>query len=291
MTAACGEHASRPEHLAQGLALAHGAPIKVFNAAGHVRLTAWDRDSLHISGDVGHGESFFLMGDAHGVKLGIMSAAPSRSMSPSTLVMFVPRSSTVAVKGASTELSADGVSGYFYTVSGAIRLTGRLRTIQAETMSGPISINGVVPWVRARSASGPIVIGGSVDDAAAATVTGDIALEAPPDGRTRAETMSGRVTVNAARALRGTLDVDTHSGDVVVIVPRTRIGLDIERVRPPSPTSNTNGTPHAEHATDDVTATFIKGSPDQPRVRVTTFDGGVRIRHAADSISHHVVEP
>src|SRR6185503_4027454 len=89
-------------------------------------------------------------------------------------VVYVPRHAQVYVKTASASITADSVSGVFYTVSGTIQVRGECSTIDVESMTGAVDINASASWLRARTSSGRLLIRGGVQDVDASTVDGTI---------------------------------------------------------------------------------------------------------------------
>ena len=132
------------------------AAVKIFNPAGSIRLVGWDRDSIVVRGRVARGERFFFGGSASGVKLGIEDATIGADSRPSELVVYLPRASRISAKSASADIAGIDVSGWFYSVTGSIRLAGAATSIEAETMDGSIDPDDAVPWVRARTGNGTL---------------------------------------------------------------------------------------------------------------------------------------
>jgi len=249
----------------RSLALERGAPVKVFSAAGRIRIVSWSRDSVRVEGHTGRGEQFFWLGDARGVKLGVLQGVPGRLAQPSDFTIHVPATSSVAVKGARTDITADGVNGFFYTVSGEIRITGVTHDVQAEAVAGPIAFDGTAAWLRARTASGSISLTGSAQDAAAATVSGGVTVTLKNLARLEVETMSGSLTISPMFLPGALAHIDSHDGPVhVALDDSSYTRVEVERA--------------------------MAGSMDQRRVitighgatpaslRVSTFSGTVDVR-------------
>ncbi len=274
--AACG---GSTREVTRTLALDRGAGLKFFAPAGHVRLVGWDRDSLRIEGRLGAGEEFFFQGDARGAKFGAPPGAGVARAQPSEFTVYVPRTSTIAIKGASTVIEATDVSGYYYTVNGRLRLDGVVREAQLESVNGPIDVNCSAPWIRIRSAGGAVRVQGALEDVAVATVTGDVTLSPTAPMRARVETMDGRVRYDGGLAARGMLDIDTHGGAVELrFVPSVSARLNVETMSG-ALVDSARGFARIVASPGGRLRSGTIGTRDAPeaRVKVLTFSGEVRL--------------
>jgi hypothetical protein len=270
---------AEPRTVSHAIALARGAGVKFFAPAGHVRIIGWDRDTLRVEGRLGAGEKFFFQGDSRGAKFGVDWRAQPEKSQLSEFTIYVPRTSTIAIKGATTDIEATDVSGFYYTVSGRLRLVGTVREAQLESVSGPIEVNGTSPWIRLRSAGGAVSLRGAVEDVAVATVTGNITLFPGSPTRVRVETMDGRVQYAGGLARRGMLDVDTHAGSVDLRLLRAvSAKLDVETISGTWADSTANFARVVASRGGQVhSGTLGTRDSSEARVRVVTFSGGVRL--------------
>ena len=196
------------------IALNPGAAIKGFVPAGSVRIIGWDRDSLVITGSVAASDRFYFGGGRSGVKFGIESRSSGAESPPSRLVVHLPRSSQLSMKGVSASIRAVDASGWFYTVGGDIDIVGRVGEVEAEAMDGNVSVSATARWVRARTASGTVRLTGTIEDAAASSVTGPIFVSSSGVVRGQFGSVAGDIVFTAPLGERGIFSFDNHSGTV-----------------------------------------------------------------------------
>jgi hypothetical protein len=196
------------------IALNPGASIKGFVPAGSVRVIGWDRDSLVITGTVSSGDQFYFGGGRSGVKFGIEARSPGGESRPSRLVIHLPRSSPLSMKGVSANLQAVDASGWFYTVGGNIDIAGRVGEVEAEAMDGNVSVSATARWIRARTASGTLRLTGAIEDAAASSITGPLFVSSSGIVRGQFGSVTGDIVFTAPLGERGIFSFDDHSGSV-----------------------------------------------------------------------------
>jgi len=224
---ACGA-AGAPAQAARLLRAQHldpVAPIKVFFPTGTISVAVWDRDSIEARGTIARGERFYLAGDVHGVKLGIMDHADGTPVSPSTLVLHVPRRSQLSVKAVSASIDARDASGWFYSVSGPIRLTGTSTSIDVESMAGDVALDVVAPWVRARTGGGRLGITGAPEDLDAATVRGTLDVQHAEVMRGRFASVDGDIRFSGEPPSGGVFEFSNHAGGVALTLPDSASAL------------------------------------------------------------------
>lgn len=195
------------------------AEIKVWVPGGSIRLVAWERDSIVVRGRVAPGERFFFAGNARALKLGILDRADDEAPGASAFVVYVPRTSRVSVKTVSADVKASGVSGWFYTVSGVLQLSGAATSVEAEAMRGDVILDVAAPWVRARTGSGHLLVRGAPQDVDASTISGALDVSSPDIMRGRFASVSGDIHYAGASPAGGIFEFSNHSGGVDVLVP------------------------------------------------------------------------
>ncbi len=128
--------------------------LKMYVSSGSVRIVAWDRDSIVVRGRIAPTGKFFLLGGKgdSSYKLGVVPQNIDSPEQPSELVINVPgRRAELAVKAVDASISAEGVGGWFYSVSGAIRLSGDAEHVDAESIRGDVDLNVTSKLVKARA--------------------------------------------------------------------------------------------------------------------------------------------
>src|SRR3954454_9007481 len=155
--------------------------IKAWNPAGSIRFIGWDKDSVVVRGRAGRGVQFMLSGEGEhkkltGMKLGVDGHWTDASAAQSDFVVYMPRHGSVSIKTVTADIGGDGVSGWFYSVSGNIRLSGQATSIEAETMDGSLDMNVSSPWLKARAGNGSLLLRGQPQDVDASTVGGTLSI-------------------------------------------------------------------------------------------------------------------
>ncbi|MGH7695760.1 MAG: DUF4097 family beta strand repeat-containing protein [Gemmatimonadaceae bacterium] len=265
----------------RGMAVDSNVVVKVWNPSGSLKLMAWDRDSLHVEGTGPKWAPFFFGGVRGGVKFGIEEEKTKGELPRVALVVYVPRASRVSAKTVDATIEVEGVSGFYTTVSGDIRVTGALRELQVESLRGASEVEVRAPWVRIMGGEGDATIRGSIEDLAASTVAGRLTVDVTGAARARLETMTGALTSHVAVQPNGSIELDSHAGTVeLVLDPNARVDVDATSVagkidnqfdkRRPLPGRGGKGMLFA-FATD----------PAGARVVVRTYKGTIIVRKGA----------
>jgi hypothetical protein len=248
---------------------------KIWNPAGHLRLVAWDRDSIVVRGRVFDRNRFMFSGDSTAMKLGINPEFSSKPAGRSDLVIYLPRRGRGSVKTVSADIDGTGVSGWFYTVSGAMHLTGNASSVEAESMTGNLDLDVVAPWVHARTGDGHLLIRGQPQDVDAGTIAGTLDIAAATALRGQFSSVSGDIHYVGAPPLGGIFEFSNHSGNVDLVLP-----------------SNTSGTFALSSVVGSIENGFSAVRPVQSPARalrvtlgrggasvtVRTFKGTIRLR-------------
>lgn len=162
-------------------------------------------------------------------KLGLEEQEGSKLPGGGHLDVRVPRGARVWVRSAGGSIDVQALTGEvdLQSVSGAIHVSGSLRLVTAESIEGDIEVVGLSPLVRVKTGSGRILLRQASGDLTASTVSGPIiATEMQPRGA-RLETVSGPVSYSGTLDRRGTLTIQTHSGDVELQLP-TGLGAEFD---------------------------------------------------------------
>lgn len=220
--------AARTVALAPGRALHTGraAPadgmVRIWTVAGSVRVVAWDADSVDVTGESADGRPFHCFGAANALKCG--SWLSSGDMAPPTRLEYrVPRNATVWIKSASADIVVEGLAGTLeaYSVTGAVRVDGATHVVAIESMAGDIDVRGTSATLRLRSGSGSISLAGSSEDVDASSVSGRLVIDGARIARGRFDSIDGGVLWSGPIARDAVLEFSSHSGPVVLRLPRT----------------------------------------------------------------------
>jgi DUF4097 and DUF4098 domain-containing protein YvlB len=113
------------------------------------------------------------------------------------------------------------------SVGGTLRVTGSPRLVTAESIEGAIEVVGPSPLVRVKTGAGRILLRQTNGDVTASTISGPIVATELQPLSARLETVSGSVSYAGTVDRRGMLNIQTHSGDVELLLP-TSLGAEFD---------------------------------------------------------------
>ncbi len=250
--------------------------IKGWILGGRVRLVGWDRDSIVVRGTIPRDERLRLLRDTLAAKVVIQSRDETGTkVGRSDVVVYAPRRATFALKSVSADIIGQDVSGWFYSVSGNIRLAGTARSVDAESITGSLDFNISAPAVRAHAGEGHILVRGSPQDVDAATVGGTISIATPTILRGQFSTVSGDIQYAGALAAAGIFDFSTHSGDIDLALPEaTSASLALSSIAGPIE----NGFARVRPTSASPRSMKVRLGRGDAQVAARTFKGTIRFR-------------
>ncbi len=255
-------------------AVAPAIAIKAWNALGSIRFIGWDKDSVVVRGTLGRGVRFLLSQDGAAMKLVAEARGPDGSATRSDIVAYVPRTSTVSVKTVSGDITADAVSGWFYTVSGNLRLSGHARSIEAESMNGTLDLDVSCLWVKARTGSGNLLLRGEPETADLSTISGTLSVATSSVLRGQFASVTGDIHYAASPAPSAIVDLSDHSGSVVLLLPAdASASLALSSVSGPIE----NGFSRARAVAATPRSMTVRLGRAEAQLTVRTFKGPIRL--------------
>ena len=254
--------------------------LRIHNMNGSVRIEAWSRDSLAITGTVSGGPSnrFYIGGSRRAAKMGVEGPL-ELDQPPAHLYIRVPARAKVWVKTASANIYLTGLNGGVdaFSTSGTIRFEGEPDQLNVETMDGNVEITASGTWIRAKTASGAITIRGTGEDVGATTVSGSINILSAGTRRARMESVTGDLSFSGWLTRDGALAVENHSGTIDILLPLD-IFADFDL-------SSYHGTirnefrPYTQPAgQSSAEQVFSNGGGGGADITVRTFKGGIVLR-------------
>jgi DUF4097 and DUF4098 domain-containing protein YvlB len=180
------------------------------------------------------------------------------------------------VNSRSGDMQLDGSTGRLQanSISGNVQVNGDVRgEVQVNTVSGDIQMRGAAGSFSAHSVSGNIEAGSVGNSAEAQTVSGDIQISA----RTLTgeySTVTGGITLSGRPGTGRTLEVHSHSGEVLLRLPRG-VGADAEITTWSGEISV--DIDHARTLQAGRREREVRIGSGGPRVELSTFSGSVRI--------------
>ncbi|MCU0617170.1 MAG: DUF4097 family beta strand repeat-containing protein [Gemmatimonadaceae bacterium] len=244
----------------RGLAASADVTMRLYVPAGDVTVETWDRDSVHLAGQLGANASVFGGGTRTHIKLGIEARSNADSTLPrASLRVRVPRGARLWIKMIDGQLLVSGTRAELeaYTVRGAITVRDVAGITSVESIDAPVIIAGATGDLRVRGSRGRVSLTDVTATMSVSTVSGEVTLtRTAADGRV--ETIGGRIAVDGVAA-GGTLELQSHNGAIEVQVPATRI--------PMLTLTSRSGT---------VTGAALRGNTAHGTIIARSFKGDVR---------------
>jgi DUF4097 and DUF4098 domain-containing protein YvlB len=264
------------------------AHITIVNVKGEVNVTAWDRNEVHVGGELGNGalpltidgspNDLTIKVQAEG-KGGWLNWGGDQSMSSTKLDINVPRAASLKINVVSAPLSVDGIDGGdidVSSVSGRVRIDAHTPMLAVVTVSGTVAFSGQAKQAKLQTVSGDILapsLGTSVD---LQTVSGHIQANGGPWDHLSLSTVSGDVQLNGGLAPGGNFSVDSMSGDVQLQFPSS-LSSAIHASTFSGDLRSDFGTPKEPEHGPGSSLDTVAGAGDG-KVSVETFSGDLRIR-------------
>lgn len=252
--------------------------IKASNPEGTIRFIGWDKDTVMVRGSGSRRVTFLLDGGPLGMKMTVderVAGAAGRS----DIVAWVPRRAMVSVRTVTADISSENVGGWYYSVSGNIRLSGQGTSYEVESMNGNLDLDVSTPWIKARSGSGHLLLRGAAQDVDASTVSGTLSIASAAVLRGQFASVSGDIHYATAPASGAIFEFSNHSGAVdLLFPPDVSASLLLSSISGPIENGFTRVRPVASTA-QSMKITLGRG---EAQVTVRTFKGPVRVRPSSE---------
>ena len=149
----------------------------------------------------------------------------------------------------------------------------------ARSQAALALVTGATTVVRVRTGAGAVHVAGARGDISVSTVQGPVTVESDQLLSARIESVSGRVEVRAGVSLDGLLEIETHDGDVQLVLPAsTDARFDLSTVKGTIATSLPGPAPLPAGQRSARFAVGKKAGVGRGAgITVRTFSGGIRI--------------
>lgn len=247
-----------------GFRTTHDVSLRIWVPAGLVRVVTWDRDSIGIDGVTGRNGKFFGGSSGSAAKLGIDARnANDVTLPGGDLTVSVPRRARVWIKMTAGHVDADGVAGELevFVVGGSVAVRNASGVVSVESIDAPVTIDRASGSLRIRGGRGSVTLHDVDGTATIATVSGAVELSGARIPDSRVETIGGPITVDARPLGHGALDLQTHAGDITVIVDGAHVPL-LDLVSRGGRVINP----------------FIKAAGGAPEITARSFKGAINVR-------------
>jgi DUF4097 and DUF4098 domain-containing protein YvlB len=264
------------------------AHIEIDNVTGDVNIVAWDRNEVHVGGQLGNGaQPLTIEGDQNNLSIkvqpqgknGWLNWGGDQSMSPTTLDISVPRTASLKVRVVSASLSMAGINGgdiSANSVSGRVRIDAQTPSLDVISVSGNIAFSGQAKQAKLQTVSGDILapsLGHMVD---LQTVSGHIQAGGGPWQQLNLSTVSGDVQLAGSLAAGGNMSIDSMSGDLQLQFPAS-LSSNVHASTFSGDMRSDFGTPKQPEHGPGTTLDTVAGSGDG-KISIETFSGDLRIR-------------
>jgi hypothetical protein len=264
------------------------ARIDISNVSGEVRVVAWDRNEVQVTGSLGDGaKPLAITGSDDKLTIKVQAKGgggwfdwgDSNHMGSTTLDVRVPQQASLRVNVVSAPVSIDGTRGgtlKLNSISGRVRVDAQTPNLDVDSVSGGIAFSGHADQADLQTVSGDILAPSLGSEVKLQTVSGRIQAGGGPWKLLKLGTVSGDATINGGPTADGRIDIDSMSGDIDLRLP-----------------ANVSGTLHASTFSGDLHSDFgtpsssAHGPGSKLEVRLggasasidaETFSGDLRIR-------------
>ena len=264
--------------------------VDVYNIAGSVLVTGWDRNEVQVEGTLGEGTdrlTFENDGDDVEIRVVIPRSRrrnPERQIGASHLEIMVPHGASVSVETLAatiTVLQVDG-SVSMESSAGGVTYSGGALEIEAGSAAGHIEVTASAPGasVDVEGVAGDVMVQFTDADVRASTLTGNLRAIG---GRLREgdfESVSGDLYFEGEISSGGELDFENFNGNIELLVPGdTAASFDITTYSGSIETEFGFEGRSVEAFSPEQEAEFVLGDGgDGAEVSIETFSGTVRIR-------------
>jgi hypothetical protein len=196
-----------------------GTRLEVSNFMGEVSVSSWDRDAVHVLAD--HGDRTRIELEQVPGTLSVKSVGFRGVPGSVDLHIVAPSWMRLDISGPFTDVNVDGFKGNVKveTVRGDVNLNGGGGYVELSSVSGDVSVAGASGHLKLSSINQDVTatrVSGQMD---VETVNGDVVLENVQLQGLDASSVSGDVWFNGPLLKEGRYQLESHSGNISVVVP------------------------------------------------------------------------
>ena len=208
------------------------ARVAVENIAGLIQVEAWDKNELHLTGELSEEvEELSITGTEASLRIEVKVPKRTNNIGSTELRLKVPAGVSLDAEGVSADVAVKGLRGPIEasSVSGDVRVDAESPRVKATTVSGDVHVRSPATETRAASVSGDVDIRGVRGSVSGESVSGDVRVQAAELKELDLESVSGDLEIDAELARDADVDVETLSGSVTLVLPKAPEGeLEME---------------------------------------------------------------
>jgi DUF4097 and DUF4098 domain-containing protein YvlB len=254
--------------------------VEIENSAGAIRVIGWNRNEVAVSGTLGRRASGLeFSGDPHRTRIEVQAEGNPHAVH-AELEVHVPAGSRLEIDSYAASITITDVTGAVKaeTVNGSISMKGGSKEVNLQTVNGSVEVTSPANRVHAESVNGSVTVRDASGEVNASTVNGRLVVVGGTFQRARLETVSGSLRFEGDLAKKATLDAETVSGGVEVVLP-AGVSADFSVSTFSGDIENELG-PAAQKTsryTTEKSLSFTTGAGGA-KVSVQTLSGAIRLR-------------
>jgi DUF4097 and DUF4098 domain-containing protein YvlB len=254
--------------------------VEIENPAGSIHVLGWDKSEVVVTGTLGaRAEGLEFRGDAHRTSISVEAEGSPHGVK-SDLKIQVPAGSRLSIEGFAATIRIEGVNGPVSaeTVNGTITMTGGSKEVDLQSVNGSVEVTSPATRVHAEAVNGSVTVREASGEVAASTVNGTLTVIGGTFTRAQLETVSGQVIFEGSLGKSATLDAESVSGSVELVLP-AGVSADFSISSFSGDIDNEFGPParKASRWTSEKELSFSTGSGGA-KVSVETLSGSIRLR-------------
>jgi DUF4097 and DUF4098 domain-containing protein YvlB len=255
------------------------ATITVENLAGSIDIVGWNRNEVHLTGELGDSVDELEISASDSMLNISVDNRNSRNIDDTRLKLMVPKGANVDASAVSADIDVSDLNNdklSASSVSGNVEVDITSKRVTIESVSGDVSFSGSTGRISAESVSGDIDLRGISGEIAATTVSGDMDLQAKRVESARLETVSGDLVFSGDLSSNARLTAESMSGDVEVNLPSDQSGL----FRAESFSGHINTDFGSVNRAKHGPGSYLKhmNSDGGAEIRVESFSGNIKLK-------------
>ncbi|HUP90874.1 MAG TPA: DUF4097 family beta strand repeat-containing protein [Solimonas sp.] len=191
--------------------------VYVNNMSGTIQVQSWDRNEVHVTGELGYGaEKLDIGGDASALRIEVRLPKHSRNVEETSLLVRVPVGARLELEGVSSDIAVQGVRGAVQasSVSGDVHLSVASSEVTAQSVSGDVTLRAPSRNTKLNSVSGDVHATGLRDRITIETVSGSVQLDAQSVSDLDVKSVSGDFNLDLALDAAPKVTAETLSGEI-----------------------------------------------------------------------------
>jgi hypothetical protein len=261
--------------------------ISIDNAFGTVAVRGWEKNEIAVQGTLAAGaESFDFDGEKGETSISVsvpeewFSASGEDPAFRTTLSIFVPAGSRVSIQTVNAAVQVEAVTGKVevQTVNGGTRISGPASSVEVDSMTGAVEVHAAAAPMDIQTISGAILLDGATGEVRIETVSGKVTVAGAGVSSLGVRTTTGDVTFHGSLARKGSLEVETFSSPVKLILPRaTQAVFDLQTFDAKIQSDFCAGTPVTRKRFEPFRQLRCSTGPDDFEIRVRTHDADITL--------------